>query len=311
MGSTGAFSEALAAVQRLLGRRSAEDTRRPGLALALSGGGARGLAHIGVLKVLEANDVRVDAVAGTSMGALIAIAAAARTPAGEIEAIARRIRVTDVLRVDHSGMGLASAQRLGELIVEAVGQTLLEELALPCLVVATDLTQGTRHVFDKGPIAQAVRATIAIPGLFSPEVVDRHLLVDGGILEPLPVESALAFGAKHVLAVDVSAARNRPLVAEPSLGLVPRRVASPMFLLRLLGREQAVDVVVKAFEVQSAELAGLLIERAKPDVVIRPAVGEIRMDQFDSLDEAVAAGEAAAQAALPAILALAQPRRAP
>lgn len=277
---------------------------RPALGVALGGGGARGLAHIGVVKVLEEAGIRPAAVAGTSMGGLVAIAWAGGMTAAAMEALAVRTRVQDVLGPDRTGMGVSSGERIGRLIVEAVGCHNLEDLPVPCAVVATEIISGTRRVLDRGPIDLAAQATTAIPGLFSPVVKDGCVLVDGGMLAPLPVAEVMALGPRQVVAVDVSAERARPIVAEPALGLVPRYVASSLGVLRLLRRERTVDIVVKAFELQAVELVRLTLEVTRPALVLRPRVGQLRMDQFDRAAEAIAAGEAAAREALPAILRL-------
>ena len=295
----------------LRGAPPARERSSPALGIALGGGGARGLAHIGVLKVVEEVGLDVRVVTGTSMGGVIAIAWAAGVSASEIEAVARRVRVLSLLGRDRTGLGVVGTDKVAALVAKVVGKRNLEDLPRRCAVVAADVAAGEPVVIDRGPVERAVQATIAIPGLFSPVREGERLLVDGGIVEPVPVATALALGAQKVIAVDVTPDRSCPLLAAPGTGLVPKPLASSLVLLRLLGRQGLVDVVVKAFDIQAAELARAHLERTKPEVLIRPALSGLRPDQFDEATATIAAGEAAARAAAPELARLCRRRMAP
>ncbi len=188
-------------------RRKADSTgRRPRLGLALSGGAARGLAHVGVLKVFAEHGVRVDRVAGTSAGALVGGALAAGMSAEEIEKIGRSLRWRDLGRMTVSRLGVQSNAVLEKYVRERFPVSRFEELPTPFAAVATDLRTGAAVVMrDEGDLGFAVRASCAIPGWYVP-VTDAkgRQLVDGGLVANLPVSVARALGAEVVVAVDVN-----------------------------------------------------------------------------------------------------------
>lgn len=264
------------------------------------------MAHLGVLRVLEEYGIRPAYVAGSSIGGIIAIGIAAGMTSHEMTETVRRVKVPRLLGRDRTGLGLVGTDKIGAFVARVAGKQRLEDLDIPCVVTATDIIAGELVVIDRGPIARAVQATIAMPGIFSPVCSGERVFIDGGILEPVPVAAAWGLGAAAVVGVDVSPRRDRPLIPEPGLQLVPRFMASPMAVLRLLGHQQVVDVLVKTFEVQSAEIARYRMAETPPTVFINPEIGEVRMDQFEHLDACIAAGEAAARAVLPQLLALKQ-----
>jgi NTE family protein len=179
------------------------------LGLALSGGGARGLAHIGVLKALEANDIQVDYLAGTSMGGVVAAAYASGMQTTQIEEIASNFSNSrHILKlVDPSipGAGIFRGNHLLKFFKEYIGDMQFEQLKIPLGLVAVDIKTGNEiHLFE-GPVAEALRATVSVPGLLDPLDHDEQRLVDGGLLNNLPVDVAYQMGADVVLAVDVMA----------------------------------------------------------------------------------------------------------
>ncbi len=272
------------------------------LGLALGGGGARGLAHIGVLKVLEEAGIEVDFVTGTSMGGLVALAWGAGMPAAAMEELARRTQVMRLFTLDKTGLALAGTEKVGALASRIAGVPNLEDLPRRCAVVAVDINSGARVTIASGSVEKAVCATIAIPGVLSPVPDGDRMLVDGGILEPIPVQAAYELGARRVVAVDVTPNRDRPLAPDAFHGMVPRQVASSLAFLRLFGRSRHIDVIVKSTEVQSRELLEMRLAAVPPTLLIRPEVGLVLTDQFHRVEECIAAGEEAARAALPALL---------
>ena len=277
--------------------RVARQRRGGAIGLALGGGGARGLAHIGVLRVLEESGLPIEVVAGTSMGGLIGIAWAAGVPAAEMERLARSVRVLSLLGRDRTGLALASTDKVAAFVTKVVGKRNLEDLPRRCAVVALDIVSGRRLVIDRGPVERALQATIAIPGLLSPVCEGNVVLIDGGVIDPVPVGVAASLGARQIIAVDVCPAPDRPLVAQARSDLLPAPVASSLALLRLVGRGRIFDLLVKSFEVQSAEIARLQLRKSRPAVWIKPEVGRWRTDQFgDAAAACIAAGEAATRA---------------
>jgi NTE family protein len=255
------------------------DDLPPRVALVLGGGGARGFAHVGVIRVLEDAGVPVELIVGTSVGSLVGALYAGNTNAREMERLARGLDRGDFFDFSLApalfGTGLASGERLERFVRERAGVERIEELRIPYAAVATDLDTGEAVVLRAGDLARAVRASSAIPGVFEPVELDGRLLVDGGVARNLPVLAARELGADVVIAVDVSA-------------LSPDRRPGNF-----------VEVFLRAVNI--AVHAGLDDARRHADVLVAPAVGTIGFIDFGEKDAAIAAGARAAEEALPAI----------
>ncbi len=177
------------------------------IALVLGGGGARGLAHIGVIRWLEDRAVPMDAIVGTSIGALIGGLYASGTSVADMEAVLRKtdkLTVAKILRPGFSSSGIIDNDRVRKFLKSFVGETTIERLPIPFRAVATDLISGEEFVFDKGPLAEAILASIAIPALFMPVYHNGRYLVDGGLSNPLPVSIAQRMSAAPIVAVNVT-----------------------------------------------------------------------------------------------------------
>ncbi|OUZ11961.1 hypothetical protein BHE97_03550 [Aeromicrobium sp. PE09-221] len=187
------------------------------VALSLGSGGARGYAHIGVIEELRERRYDIVTIAGTSMGALVG----GLTAAGRLDDFsdwARGLRQRDVLRLFDlrlSGPGAIAAERLFERMAEFFDEAVIEDLPIPFTAVATDLGARREVWFQQGPLQAAVRASIAIPGLFSPVMINGRLLVDGGLTNPVPLEPTTAVPADITLAVSLLAPRNRRELTSP------------------------------------------------------------------------------------------------
>lgn len=251
----------------------------PKIALVLGGGGARGLAHVGAIRVLEEAGVPVALVVGTSAGSLVGALYAHDPSAAALE------RATDGLGVDDffdfslgsallgRRLGLAAGERLEAFVRARVGGVPVEQLPIPYAAVAADLGTGEPVVLRAGDVARAVRASCAIPGVFEPVEQGGRLLVDGGIASNLPVRIARELGADVVIAVDVSAVGGEPR---------PRSF---------------VEVFLRGVELAAhAEVAR---SRREADVLLAPDVRAVGFLEFDRKADAMAAGAAAARAALP------------
>jgi NTE family protein len=263
-----------------LAPRAGPGARPPRVALVLGGGGARGFAHVGVIRVLEEAGVPVALVVGTSVGSVVGALYASDPDAQRLERTTRGLGLDDFFDftlaplLSGSALGLASGERLERFMLARVG-TPIERLRIPFAAVATDLETGEAVVLRSGGVARAVRASCAIPGVFEPVEQGGRLLVDGGVARNLPVRIARELGADVVIAVDVGA---------PAAGSRPRNFVE-VFL-------RAVSLAANA-EVDAA--------RREADVLLTPDVGAIGLLEFDRKGEAVAAGAAAARAALPRI----------
>jgi len=267
-------------------RRGARQRQRPRLGLALSGGAARGAAHVGVLRALAEEGIEVDCVAGTSAGALVGGAYAAGMSLAELEEVARTMRWRDFGRMTVSRLGVQSNARMEEYIRARFPETRFERLRVPFAAVATDLHTGAPVVMrDRGDVAFAIRASCALPGWYVPVTDERgRQLVDGGLVANLPSGVVRSLGAEVVVAVDVNFEGARFL-------------GSPSSIIGVL--LQSIVVVQRT---------ACLHQRESAEVVISPRVGHIRWDEMGRAEELLRLGHEAAREALPAIRELLEPR---
>ena len=250
------------------------------VALVLSGGSARGFAHIGVIRVLEQAGIRPDLIVGTSAGSIVGALYASGMSVGELESAANL--AGDSLLSDYSitlsPLGLLRGDRLREFVNGAVKNRLIEQFQIRFAAVAADLRTGELVAFNRGDAGQAVRASSAIPGVFEPAHIGGRLYADGGLVSPLPVTTARAMGARKVIAVDV---------VFPPAG---NAITSPL------------AVMFQTFLIQTYRLKEL--ERPLADLVITPVMRSDGQLGFADRAELMAAGEDAARAALPKIRAV-------
>ena len=180
--------------------------------LALGGGAVLGAVHVGVLKALEEKKIRIDCISGTSIGAVVASLYAFRVHIDEIEKISKELKWLDITKVSLSKFGLLGNDKLGDLLVEHIGNKNIEEADIPLRIIATDISSGEKVVLEKGNLADAVRASACIPGIFKPVEIDGKMLVDGGIVEHVPVTPLKEMNADKIIAVQllVHQAAKRP-----------------------------------------------------------------------------------------------------
>jgi NTE family protein len=255
---------------------SRQEIARPKIGLALGGGFARGLAHIGVLKVLEQNDIPIDFVAGTSVGALIGAAYCSGMSIKELEEIAYLVRFRDFARWTLSRLGFASNDRMALFLTKFLKARTFEELRIPFAVSATDFATGEAVVLRSGPLIDAVRASCAYPGMFLPVQLDGRLLVDGMLAHPVPCVPVRELGAERVLAVYLSA-----------------------HWVNLQGPRHVFDIIGQCFSIAQQRMCA--VWQSAADMVLEPDVRGFSYDGFDHARELIASGEHAAQAALPAL----------
>ena len=258
-------------------------TSRPTIALALSGGAARGLAHVGVLRALQEHMVPVDYIAGTSAGSIVGGAFAAGMTIDDIDTLGRGLRWRDIGRVTMSRLGFQSNERLEQFVRERLPKSRFEELPIPLAVVATDLKTGAAVVMrDEGDVPFAIRASCAIPGWYVPVVdKDGRQLVDGGLVAVVPVSVARSMGADVVIAVDVN------FEGATFLGSSSTSVVGVVLQSMLVVQKTA-----SHYQLKSA------------DFVISPRVGHIRWDEMGRAAELIAAGYEAGSECIPALQAL-------
>lgn len=267
----------------------------PRLALALGGGAARGLAHIGVLEVFEREGIRTDFIVGSSMGGLIGALRATGLLPRDVAEIARSFRFP---RWFIPG-GVLKWSSLFASSVPPLSGT-FEELEIPVAVTAVDLEAGAQVVIHTGPLLPAVQATCTVPGVLSPVRLGGRWLVDGGIMNVLPVDVAWMSDPDVVVAVKVGAARERR---------VPQLDWRVTTLLSRLGgifpnpatAKVTFEILVRAVEIMLDRQTALAAAMTAPELLIEPELGDMGLRDFHRLDDAVAAGRRAAEAALPAL----------
>jgi NTE family protein len=257
----------------------APETIRPKIALVLGGGAARGFAHVGVIRVLEREKIPIDMVIGTSVGSLIGAIYANDLNSFELEWTAFSLEKDDVfdyaLMSAFTGMGPVKGDKLEEFVKKKIPVANIENLKLPYAAVATDLNRGTRVVLDRGSVARAVRASSAIPGVFSPVEYQGRLLVDGGVVDNIPISVARAKGADIVIAVDIS-----------------ENVTN-------FNITNLVDVMLQSVNIMFSENVGY--RKKDADVLITPNVGNVGMLDFSQKKRCMQAGIEAAERAMPGI----------
>ena len=249
--------------------------RLPRLGLALGGGAARGFAHVGVIQVLEQNGIRPELVVGTSAGSLVAALYASGQNGAELErsALAMEEATLTDWTLPFNGRGVLKGDALARYVRQAVSGRLIEQMAMPLGILATDLGSGQGTLFRRGDAALAVRASSAVPGVFTPVSISGRDYVDGGLVAPVPVSQARAMGAEVVLAVDISSD--------------PQGNDASGLLKTLLQTTAIMGQTINRHELRGAE------------VVVRPALSGVGSADFSARQRSIAAGRAAMLEALP------------
>ena len=250
--------------------------RKPIIALALGGGAARGFAHIGVIKALEANDIKPDIVVGTSAGSVIAAVYATGISGNELNRIAINLdeaSITDwAMPFSSKFGGLIKGDALQSEINRLVGNRTIDKMKIPLGIASTDLKTGNPILFQRGDTGQAVRASCSVPGVFAPTIIAGREYVDGGLTNPVPVRFAKQMGADIVIAVNIS--------SEPSTQDYSGTLGIILQTTTIMGKR------INEFELPMA------------DVLIQPSLNNMKGTDFKSRNSAILAGEIATQAKL-------------
>jgi NTE family protein len=302
-------------------------TRRPVIGLALGGGSARGFAHIGILKTLIAHGIVPNVVVGTSIGSVVA-GAYVSGHLDQLEEWARGLQPRNVfgyLDIRLNGSGLIGGSKLAAELEAYMGSTLIEDLPVKYAAVATEVRTGHEIWLTHGRMVDAMRASYALPGIFSPVLVGDRWLVDGALVNPVPVSVARAFGAEIVIAANVSSdifahgttvyAHGPSVVtpAEPPLEVEAQ--APKRGLRRLFSAERAMkreffgsaarpgisSVMVDAFNIMQDRITRARLAGDPPDLLISPRVGQIGWFDFHRADELIAHGIRAAERAIDSV----------
>jgi NTE family protein len=277
--------------------------RRPSVGLVLSGGGARGLAHIGVLRVLEREGIPVDILAGASMGGVIAAGYAAGMTSDDLEQKSlTATRARNMLSLADPGLpngGLVRGQRLLAFFNQEFGEKTFSDLFLPLALVAVDLKSHHEVILCEGSVASALRATTSLPGIFMPMDINGRRLVDGGLLNNLPIDVVKSMGAEVVIAVDIG------LTSNEGIGQwignhrwIPNGISNTL---------EVFDDCLYALRITEQERK---LKQFPPDVLICPDLPKNvnSIVGYSRVEELVAAGERAAEVLISKIKALLRPR---
>ena len=300
--------------------------RKPVIGLALGGGAARGFAHIGILRVLLANGIVPDVVVGTSIGAVVGGAYAA----GHLDTLEEWARsfqgvrnILSYLDIRLTGSGLIGGEKLATRLEEAIGSTLIEDLAVKFATVATEVRTGHEIWLTHGRMVEAMRASYALPGIFSPVLIGDRWLVDGALVNPVPVSAARALGAEIVIAANLSsdifthsttiyahgampvAPEPAPVEDAPSKRRFPRFFSAERAVKREFfgggGRPGISSVMVDAFNIMQDRITRARLAGDPPDLLISPRVGQIGWFDFHRAEELINFGTRSAERALDSI----------
>jgi NTE family protein len=303
--------------------------RRPVIGLALGGGAARGLAHIGIVRTLVAHGIVPNVVVGTSIGAVVG-GAYATGHLDTLEEWARRLQPRNILGyldIRLNGSGLIGGDKLAAQLEAAIGPILIEDLPMKFATVATEVRTGHEIWLTHGRMVEAMRASYALPGIFSPVLVGDRWLVDGALVNPVPVSAARAFGAEIVIAANLSSdifAHSTTIYshgpsAEVTVAVAPETTIEPAAPKRGFGRlfsaERTVkreffgtagrpgisSVMVDAFNIMQDRITRARLAGDPPDLLISPRVGEIGWFDFHRADDLIAHGTRAAERAIDSI----------
>jgi NTE family protein len=298
--------------------------RRPVIGLALGGGAARGFAHIGIVRTLVAHGIVPDVVVGTSIGAVVGGAYAA----GHLDTLEewarslQRRNILGYLDIRLNGSGLIGGDKLAAQLEAAIGQVLIEDLPLKFATVATEVRTGHEIWLTHGRMVDAVRASYALPGIFSPVLVGDRWLVDGALVNPVPVSAARAFGAEIVIAANLSSdvfTHSTTIYAHGPSADVPEAVIEPAPPKRGFGKLFSAErtmkreffggggrpgissVMVDAFNIMQDRITRARLAGDPPDLLISPRVGQIGWFDFHCADDLIAYGARAAERAIDSI----------
>ena len=305
---------------------------RPRIGLALGSGVGRGWAHIGVLKGLANAGIEVDVVAGTSIGALVAgVHLAGHMDALETWALSlNRMRIMRYIDLSMQSGGMLGGRRLSRLLTENLGDLSIEHLPKPFITVATELATGHEIWLRQGPLVQALRASYALPGIFPPVEIEGHPLVDGALVNPVPVSVCRAMGARLVIAVNLNADMLGSELKQAHKGKNGGKnsgkdggnsggkggsddkssgggigggigIGSGVLdgLFRRDGTPSMFNVMAGALNILQDRLGRSRLAGDPPDVTIAPRVGHIGLLDFDCAEELIGCGEAAVERSMP------------
>jgi NTE family protein len=270
------------------------------ITLALGGGGAKGNAHIGVIRRLEQEGFRIKGIAGTSFGGIIAVLYAAGYRPNDLEEMFAALDQRKFYgHGPKDGPSLIGIAGVAQLLEDFLGDRTFEQLRMPCVVTATDLKSGTEVLLSKGRLVDAILATIAMPAVFPVRYIGDLELVDGGTLDPVPVAPARSLNPRLPV---VAVALHIPMGSSARTWTIPMPIFMPRTLVQWVSRMRyglMLDVYARSLDLVSRAVAEYRLEVDKPDVIVRPRLGNIDTLDIINVHEVVKIGEAAVDEILP------------
>jgi NTE family protein len=275
------------------------------VALALGGGGIKGIAHVGVIRQLEKSGFNIKAIAGTSAGGMVgSVYAAGHRPETMVRKITATSRSNLFLRLSGDGPSLLGLQGVAKLLIEMLGDIEFKDLSIPFACTAVNIKTDQEVILTEGRVVDAVLSTIAIPGVFPPKELGGLTLIDGAVMDPVPVALARWLAPElPVIAVCLSPEPEK-WAHLPSLAMVPQdQFTTPLLeTLSKLRYGQAMSIFIRSIDITSRMLAEMRLKIDKPDVLIRPNLEKYSLLQEvnpDEVDELIEIGEAATELIMP------------
>lgn len=253
------------------------------IGLVLGGGGARGFAHVGVLKFLEEKKIPIDYVSGTSMGAIIGAMHCLGYKAKEIEDLIKKTNFKFLFDIEMPKKGLIKGDRIESYLRELFEGKKFSDLEKPLFVVACDIKNIQKVIFNKGDLAKAIRASISIPGIFRPVVMGNRILVDGGLLDNLPIKVLQEQKVRSIIAVNIEARKINKKVYATAVNDNKENIPNIM------------ETLQKTFVLVTSESLQEILEDPKKIVIISPKLKGINIQSFDKAEEAIKIGYNAAK----------------
>ncbi|MCK4358163.1 MAG: patatin-like phospholipase family protein [Candidatus Cloacimonetes bacterium] len=299
--------------------------RKKKVGLALGSGGAKGLSHIGVIKFLEEMGIKIDFIAGSSIGALIGGVYATGISIKKIENIALKTDLVSTAKFFTPGFpkyGLVTGSKVQKFLTSLLGEKEIENLNISFAAVATDIITGREIIFNKGNLVEAIRASISIPIIFQPIIYNNIVLVDGGLVNPVPTNITREMGAEFIIAVNVMSSNNKPNITidkemdentgsgrSPEIVSILQRklqdlIIDHKWIRNFIKHKEKQDLpgIKKIFnqsiKIAQEKIIKQSIELYKPDVLIEPDVGSVNMFEFYKAEEIIEIGYKAAEEVL-------------
>jgi len=309
--------------------------KRKKVGIALSSGSVRGLAHIGILKILEKEKIPIDFIAATSIGSVIGACYASGLSTKKLEEIAMTAKWKKLVDFTIPKTGFLDGRKIEKFLGSIIDHKSFDDLSIPLSILVTEINRGEKIVVNKGSIAKAVRASISIPGVFSPIIIDDNILVDGGLVDPIPIDIVKEMGADIVIAVDLSTnieQGNLSNIEQDStfIKVFEKKFIStelsyfkdfikrkglkiPYFIWKMMDTKKImnyltskkipkiVEYTIKSRDILTNQLTKEKLKSPFVDVIIKPSFQGIKWAEFDKVQQCIMAGEIAAGETIPKI----------